>query len=233
MKKETNIKTILVADDEPSIVDVLEFNLSKNGYHVITAYDGQEAIEQLNLYKVDCMILDLMMPNIGGLEVCRIVRSTPNISTTPIIMLTAKSEETDKVIGLGIGADDYMTKPFSIRELFARIDVQIRRKENLYQLSDVNSSKHFKVYLDDRIVYCNDQKLDLTQLEFDIFHTLFINQKKVVDRELLLSIKSDGNTLNSGSLDVHISKIRKKIKDFSPDLEVIQTIRGVGYRFHD
>lgn len=233
MKNENTGKTILVVDDEPAIVDVLEFNLRKNGYHVISAYDGQEALEKLNLNHVDCVILDLMLPNIGGLEVCRIVRSTPNISTTPIIMLTAKSEETDKVIGLGIGADDYMTKPFSIRELFARVDVQIRRKENLYHVGNVIRTKHFKLNIDERVVFCEDQKLDFTQLEFEIFKTLFLNMKKNVERETLLSIKSDGNTLNSGSLDVHISKIRRKIKDVSNDLDVIQTIRGVGYHFND
>ncbi|HHX07757.1 MAG TPA: response regulator transcription factor [Erysipelothrix sp.] len=226
-------KRILVVDDETSIVDVLKFNLEKNGYEVVVAFDGEQALEKLQHKKIDCILLDIMMPNISGLEVCRIVRSTPSISTTPIIMLSAKSEETDKVIGLGIGADDYITKPFSIRELFARIEALIRRSDNLYRLNDIYSTNHFMVSSEELKIVCDDKELDLTPLEFEILKLLIENTGTTVLRNELLAIKSDDDSLNSRSLDVHMSKIRKKIKQINPEIEAIKTIRGKGYLFND
>lgn len=226
-------KRILVVDDETSIVDVLKFNLEKNGYEVVVAFDGEQALEKLQHKKIDCILLDIMMPNISGLEVCRIVRSTPSISTTPIIMLSAKSEETDKVIGLGIGADDYITKSFSIRELFARIEALIRRSDNLYRLNDIYSTNHFMVSSEELKIVCDDKELDLTPLEFEILKLLIENTGTTVLRNELLAIKSDDDSLNSRSLDVHMSKIRKKIKQINPEIEAIKTIRGKGYLFND
>ena len=226
-------KRILVVDDETSIVDVLKFNLEKNGYEVVVAFDGEQALEKLQHKKIDCILLDIMMPNISGLEVCRIVRSTPSISTTPIIMLSAKSEETDKVIGLGIGADDYITKPFSIRELFARIEALIRRSDNLYRLNDIYSTNHFMVSSEELKIVCDHKELDLTPLEFEILKLLIENTGTTVLRNELLAIKSDDDSLNSRSLDVHMSKIRKKIKQINPEIEAIKTIRGKGYLFND
>ncbi len=226
-------KRILVVDDETSIVDVLKFNLEKNGYEVVVAFDGEQALEKLQHKKIDCILLDIMMPNISGLEVCRIVRSTPSISTTPIIMLSAKSEETDKVIGLGIGADDYITKPFSIRELFARIEALIRRSDNMYRLNDTYSTNHFTVSREELKIDCDGEELDLTPLEFEILKLLIENTGTTVLRNELLAIKSDDDSLNSRSLDVHMSKIRKKIKQINPDIEAIKTIRGKGYLFND
>lgn len=226
-------KRILVVDDETSIVDVLKFNLEKNGYEVVVVFDGEQALEKLQHKKIDCILLDIMMPNISGLEVCRIVRSTPSISTTPIIMLSAKSEETDKVIGLGIGADDYITKSFSIRELFARIEALIRRSDNLYRLNDIYSTNHFMVSSEELKIVCDDKELDLTPLEFEILKLLIENTGTTVLRNELLAIKSDDDSLNSRSLDVHMSKIRKKIKQINPEIEAIKTIRGKGYLFND
>ena len=226
-------KTILVVDDEVSIVDILKFNLEKNGYQVITAFDGDDALHKVKNNPVDCIILDLMLPNIGGLEVCRIIRSTPIISRTPIIMLTAKSEETDKVIGLGIGADDYITKPFSLRELFARIDALIRRSENLYNLSSTFETKNFVLDTYKRTIYCNQEQLDLTGLEFDILSLLIRNVNQTLNRDDILSTYLVDHDLNSRTLDLHISKIRKKIKIVDPFLHVIETIRSVGYVFND
>lgn len=226
-------KTILVVDDEVSIVDVLKFNLEKNGYQVLTANDGEEALIKVKSHKVDCMVLDLMLPGISGLEVCRIIRSTSTISTIPIIMLTAKSEETDKVIGLGIGADDYIIKPFSIRELFARIDALIRRSENLYSLTSTTKTKNFELDRSQRVILCKNKELDLTSLEFEILAILIENANESLSRDDILKVHLEEYDVNSRSLDVHISKIRKKIKAVDQTLDVIETIRSIGYIFND
>lgn len=227
-------KKILVVDDEEHIVDLLRMNLKQNGYDSIAAYDGAEAFNKAKNDLPDCILLDLMLPVMNGLETCRRLKSDPMTKKIPVIMLTAKSEESDKVIGLGLGADDYITKPFGLRELFARIEVVLRRYNDT--LVSVKNEIYFKEYSLDipgRIFKRNQDKIDLTPNEFTILSLLMKNQNRVVFREeLLIAMDMDNGTQGSRTLDVHIRNLRKKIDSASSE-KIIETVRGVGYIIHD
>ncbi len=224
-------KRILIVDDEAHIRELIKFNLEKNGFRTLQAADGKEALELAKERKVDLIILDLMIPIMDGFEVCKEVRKDSTIGNTPIIMLTAKSEEIDKILGLELGADDYMTKPFSVRELVARVKAQLRRnstrtEENLFKFGDIS------VNLQTREVKKSDERIELTLKEFEILKLLIKNKGNILTREMLLDkIWGYEYIGETRTVDVHIRHLRQKIENDDKNPMFIQTIRGVGYKF--
>lgn len=227
-------KKVLVVDDEINIIELLTINLEKNGFEVISCLTGEEALKLSTSEIPDIIILDLMLPGIDGLSVCKDIRSNKKTSKIPIIMLTAKAQESDKIIGLELGADDYLTKPFSVRELITRIKVVLRR------IDEVNYEDESKIIIRDieidnekYIITKNNEKIDLTLKEFKIFKSLAENKEKVLSREYLLKeISKDDSTSELRSIDVHITNIRKKFKKLDENWDFIETIRGIGYKMN-
>jgi two-component system alkaline phosphatase synthesis response regulator PhoP len=223
-------KRILVVDDEKNIRDLLRFNLENEGYNVIEAKDGKEALEKVK-DNIDLVLLDLMLPEIDGLNVCKNIRNDEKIGNLPIIMLTAKSEDIDRIIGLELGADDYVTKPFNTRELIARVKALLRR------ISMSNNSKKEKpqiINLNDIIINVknytikkNGEEIAVTPKEFDLLVYLITNNDEVFSRDKLLKeiwgYEFSGDTR---TVDVHVRRLRKKIGE-----NYIKTVRGVGYKF--
>ena len=223
-------KTVLVVDDEKNIVDILRFNLIKEGYEIITAYDGETALTEYSKNRPDIILLDVMLPLIDGFEVCRQIRSSDK--TTPIIMLTAREEETDKVFGLELGADDYITKPFSIRELQARVKSNLRRSDAHAQehISDcregiVIDKERFDVYVDGRCA-------ELTQREFELISYMAAIPGKVFSREELLHEVWQYDYFGDlRAVDVAVRRLREKIEKDPGQPNYIMTKRGAGYYF--
>ncbi|MGP3777888.1 response regulator [Halanaerobium saccharolyticum] len=225
------MEKILVVEDEKNIRELIKFNLENAGFEVLTADDGREALEQLS-DEIDLVVLDLMLPQIDGMEVCRRMRGSEELRQIPIIMLTAKGEEVERILGLEMGADDYMTKPFSPRELIARIKAIFRRikefkadtselKEEIIDLGDLKLDipRHEVIY--------QEQKIVLTPKEFELLRYLIINQGRVLSRDLLLEkIWGYEYAGDTRTVDVHIRRLRKKISS-----DYIATVRGVGYKF--
>ena len=218
---------VLIVDDEVSIQELIRFNLEQAGFDTEVAGDGLEAIEMFESYKPDMIVLDLMLPGKDGYDVCKEIRRTSNV---PIIMLTAKETELERVLGLELGADDYMTKPFSPLELVARIKAVLRRASG-QENQDENEYKVGSIFLqvDTREVKVNDESVDLTRKEFDLLHIFMQNMGKVLTREVLLQkvwgYEYEGETR---TVDVHIRHLRRKL---GPEGETrIETIHGVGYK---
>jgi two-component system alkaline phosphatase synthesis response regulator PhoP len=218
---------VLIVDDEVSIQELIRFNLEQAGFDTEVAGDGLEAIEMAESYKPDLIVLDLMLPGKDGYDVCKEIRRTSNV---PIIMLTAKETELERVLGLELGADDYMTKPFSPLELVARIKAVLRRASG-QESQDENEYKVGNIFLqvDTREVKVGDQSVDLTRKEFDLLHIFMQNMGKVLTREVLLQkvwgYEYEGETR---TVDVHIRHLRRKL---GPEGETrIETIHGVGYK---
>lgn len=221
-------KTVLVVDDEPTLVATLRYNLEREGYRVVTASDGEAAVVQARSQRPDLLILDLMLPVLDGLEVCRIVRREMKV---PILMLTAKSEEVDKVVGLEVGADDYVTKPFGIRELLARVRALLRRSEGS-QEADVVVSGDLQVDLRRREATRAGGVLDLKPKEFELLTHFLRNRGRAFTREQLLREVWGYDFLgDSRTVDVHIRWLRQKIEDEPAKPVRILTVRGTGYRF--
>jgi DNA-binding response OmpR family regulator len=225
---------ILVVDDEPAVTDLLAYNLRKAHYEVLVAPDGRQALQQARQASPDLILLDLMLPEVDGLDVCRELRKT---SSVPIIMITALGEETDRVVGLELGADDYVTKPFSVRELMARIKAVLRRA----QAGDQESAPATLLYAPDglqmdleaRTVTIGDNNLDLTRLEFDLLYHLLANAGRVMTRERLLEqVWSYDFAGDTRAVDSAIKRLRAKLRNASADAEAIEAVRGVGYRFN-
>lgn len=230
---------ILVVDDEQHIVELIKFNLLKEGWTVDTAFDGRNAIKAAEANKPDIIILDVMLPEFDGIEVCRRLQTREETANIPVIMLSAKSEELDRVLGLEIGADDYMTKPFSPRELVARIKARLRRKVKEDLTATKESEKEIKVgnilMKPDRFeAFVDDRKLDLTFKEFELLKILVTNAGKVFTRDFLLDRVWGYEYLSdTRTVDVHIRHLRQKVEKNPNDPKVIQTIRGVGYKFKE
>ncbi|WP_418790543.1 response regulator [Phosphitispora sp. TUW77] len=229
---------ILVVDDEPHIVELIRFNLVKEGYNVISAQDGLKAYEMAAEYKPDLIILDLMLPVMDGFEVCRQMQKNPELSEIPIIMLTARSEEIDKVLGLEIGADDYITKPFSPRELIARVKARLRRATVKQQNPDKNGQViHIEGLTIDSDRYeatINGRRLDLTPKEFELLRVLVLNKGRVLSRVLLLeNIWRYDYIGDTRTVDVHIRHLRQKLESDPANPVFIETVRGVGYKFKE
>lgn len=226
---------ILVVDDEKDIVELVHYNLEKEGYKISCAYSGEECLENVKTELPDLIILDLMLPEIDGIDVCKFLKNNPQTSRIPIIMLTAKGEESDIVLGLELGSDDYITKPFKIRELLARVKAVLRRvKINISPLSKEKDLIKFKDLVIDSIkhqVTLKDQPLNLTSTEFKLLKFLAFHSGKVFTREQLLNqVWAEDSFIVDRAVDVHIRRLRQKLLTAS---DYIVTIRGVGYRFKE
>ena len=227
-------KKILVVDDERPIVEILKINLQKENYIVFEAYDGEDAVDKARTINPDLILLDVMLPKLDGFSVCRKIR---DFSTVPIIMLTAREEEVDKVLGLELGADDYMTKPFSVRELMARIKANMRRqappeKENNASSGECIEVGCFKVDSDRYELYKNGSPIDLTIREFDLIRFLASQPNKIFSRQSLLESVWDYEYYGDvRTVDVTIRRLREKIEDNPSQPTHIITKRGVGYYF--
>lgn len=227
-------KKILIVDDEEHIVELIKFNLETQGYEVITANNGIDAIDIAKKEKPDLVLLDLMLPGMDGYDVCKAIKGDKEISKTPIIMLTAKGEEFDKVLGLELGADDYITKPFSIRELQARVKAVLRRSVKEID----NESQKFKcngltVDFERHEVFVKGKKVEFTLKEFELLEILIKNKGRILNRESLLEkIWGYEYIGETRTIDVHIRYIRKKIEEDDKNPRFIETIRGLGYRFN-
>jgi DNA-binding response OmpR family regulator len=225
--------TILIVDDEPAVTDLLAYNLRKAHYEVLVAADGDEALRLARQSQPDLILLDLMIPGLDGLDVCRELRKTSDV---PIIMITARGEEVDRVVGLELGADDYVCKPFSVRELMARIKAVLRR----VQPDDENSlstALHgpggLRLDPDGRTVWIGEQPIELTRLEFDLLHLLLANSGRVLTRERLLEqawgYEYVGDTR---AVDSAIKRLRAKLRLADQQADAIEAVRGVGYRLN-
>lgn len=227
------MKKILVVDDEKPISDIIKFNMVKEGYEVVTAFDGREALEMFEAERPDILILDLMLPEMDGLEVARTIRKTSNV---PIIVLSAKDSEFDKVIGLEIGADDYMTKPFSNRELQARVKAILRRTDLTIENQEAEAAPteivigDLQILTDAFVVKKHGEELDLTHREFELLYHLATHIGQVMTREHLLETVWGYDYFGDvRTVDVTIRRLREKIEDIPSRPEYILTRRGVGY----
>lgn len=232
---------ILVVEDEPSLVETLDYSLRKQGYEVITAVDGRKALDEARQQTPDLIVLDIMLPGLDGFEVCRILRREMNV---PIIMLTARTEEVDKVVGLEVGADDYLTKPFSMRELIARVKANLRRvridREELTTTTTTAPNvatermifDELTIDLSRREVTVQGKVHHLKPKEFDLLVFLARNRGIVLSRDLILE-RVWGWEFDGGSrtVDVHVRWLREKIEASPSDPQRIVTVRGIGYRF--
>ena len=225
---------ILLVDDEQSIQTLLSYPLRKDGYHVTSALDGNEALRRFEEGRFDLVILDLMLPQMGGVEVCRQLRSR---SQVPIIMLTAKGSETDKVAGLEVGADDYITKPFSMREFRSRVKAALRRSRMGGGESAVTGaieSGELTIDFDRRMVTLDGEEVKVTYVEFEILGALARSPGRVLTRETLLEhVWGDSDYRDPRTVDVHIRHLREKLERDPKEPEYLFTVRGVGYRFKE
>ena len=223
-------KKVLVVDDEPNILELLDYNLRKDGFDVVLAETGEAALELLVREKPDIVLLDQMLPGIDGLVVLKRIRKMYDLGAIPVIIVTAKSEEVDKIVGLDLGADDYITKPLSVRELSSRIKANLRRTRS-DEYDDLIDIVH-KTLVINNVSYkafIEQKEIIMTLKEFELLRMLLANKEKVLTRDAILN-KVWGYKYYGGTrtVDVHITNIRRKIKEYGNNIE---TIRGVGYRF--
>jgi len=236
MRRSSMEKTLLIVEDEKSIMDILSFNLKREGYKTIEAMDGEKGLELARSDNPDLILLDVMLPKLDGFEVCRKLRQEG--ATTPVIMLTAREEETDKVLGLELGADDYITKPFSMRELLARIKANIRRSRMDEAVSgprrdgDVITAGDLRIDLSRLEVLKKGKPVDLTQREFELIRFLASSPNKVFSREELMEKVWNYDYYGDiRTVDVTVRRLREKVEDNPADPRYIVTRRGAGYMF--
>jgi len=226
--------TILLVDDEDSIQKLLAYPLEREGYRVLQARDGVEALEQFASERVDLVVLDIMLPKLDGLEVCKRLRAE---SEVPIIMLTARDDELDKVLGLELGADDYITKPFSIREFRSRVRALLRRAAVSRQVDEdgeVISAQGLTIDLARRVVEVGGNRVQLTYVEFELLRIRASHPGRVYSRRMLLEALWGGADYREPrTIDVHVRHLREKLEPDPAEPEYILTVRGVGYRFRD
>lgn len=222
---------IVVIEDEVDILEVINYNLSKEGFDVCSALDGEEGLALVKKEVPDLVILDLMLPGLDGIEICRKLKTDYSTRSIPIIMVTAKGEESDIVLGLGMGADDYMVKPFRPRELMARIRSVLRRGDFIEEGEGLVSIDELVIDINRHEVKLEGKKIVLTAMEFKLLHFLASHPGQVFTRENLLNhVSSDDTFIIDRNIDVHIRSIRKKLNKHR---ELIETIHRVGYRFRD
>ena len=226
--------TILLVDDEDSVQKLLAYPLEREGFRVLQARDGEEALERFAAEEVDLVVLDLMLPKLDGLEVCKRLRAE---SQVPIIMLTARDDELDKVVGLELGADDYITKPFSIREFRSRVRALLRRAavtRPSAEDDEVISAHGLVLDVARRSVEVDDRPVELTYVEFELLRTLASYPGRVYSRRMLLeSLWGAADYREPRTIDVHVRHLREKLERDPAEPEYILTVRGVGYRFRD
>ncbi len=233
MGTDMSNERILVVEDERDLREVLSYNLSREGFQVSVASTGSDGLQRARSQKPDMILLDLMLPDVDGLEICRLVRQDPQISRTPIIMLTAKGEETDVVVGLGVGADDYMPKPFSVKELVARVKAVLRRGAHETDEPDRRPVRRDVLEIDPsrHEVLVDGEPARFTATEFRLLHFLAARPGRVYERDTLLRrVLGDDAIRVERNIDVHIRAIRKKLGEHR---DLIETVRGVGYKFRD
>ena len=226
--------TVLLVDDEESVQKVLTYPLEREGYRVVQARDGEEALERFREEQVDLVILDLMLPRLDGLAVCRRLREER--SAVPIIMLTARGDEGDKVLGLELGADDYITKPFSIREFMSRVRALLRRAQlpSLAARDELIEADGLRIDTARRAVEVDGEAVQLTYLEFELLRTLAANPGRVFTRKALLDDLWGGSEFRDPrTIDVHVRHLREKIEEDPGEPQFIFTVRGAGYRFRE
>lgn len=230
-KNQNTRGRVLIVEDDPAIADVLQYNLSQEGYEVSLAQAGDIGLEMAKREIPNLMLLDLMLPNIDGLEVCRQLRADPSTKGISIIMLTAKSEETDQVLGFGVGADDYVTKPFSVKVLLQRVNALFRRRDREESQGDVTSCHGVVIDMRRHIAKCNGEQLNLTPSEFGLLKTLLRQAGRAFSRnELIDSVLGNDAIVLERTIDVHIRALRKKLGDKA---DLVETVRGLGYRFKE
>ena len=220
---------IYIVEDEPDIRETLKYNFSNEGFKVFTAPDGEKALSNIKKVLPDVLILDLMLPGLSGLDVCKSIRADDDIRDMSIIMLTAKGEEIDRVIGFELGADDYVTKPFSVRELILRVKVLLKKQRESLVENKLVTFGPIRIDLDAHELKINDKEIVLTALEFKLLQHLVKRKGRVQTREQLLGdVWGYSAEVTTRTVDTHIKRLREKLGNTS---DYIQTIRGVGYRF--
>jgi len=220
-------QTVLIIDDEPELVKLLDYNLTKAGYLALGARDGASGLEMARKHAPDLVILDVMMPEMDGWEVCKRLRAEPSTASVPLLMLTAKAEEGDRVLGLELGADDYVMKPFAVRELVARVKALLRRAAATPDAAEVIRAGAIIVDSGRRQVTAGGKKVDLTATEFNLLRTLAGKRGRVISRDDLISqARGDDAAVVDRTVDVHVSALRRKLGRHG---ELIETVRGVGY----
>lgn len=223
--------TIMIIEDEAVLVDRLSDKLAAEGYKVLTESNGEKGLERVRTENLDLLILDIMLPGLDGLSICRLVRNDPKIADIPIIMLTARGTEVDKIIGLETGADDYIVKPFGLGEFLARVRVQLRTPR-AQPISEEVESGALKLNVLQRRAYKNDDEIKLSNKEFDLLAELMRNPNVVLSRDLILTkVWGYDYFVDKRTVDVHIRWLREKIEDDPSKPAIITTIRGIGYRF--
>lgn len=229
-------RTVLIADDEKDIVDLVDYNLTREGFHVLAAANGLESLKMIKKNRPDIVILDWMMPEMDGLEVCRRLRQDPDTSRIPVIMLTARTETLDKVLGLEMGADDYLTKPFHIRELVARIHALLRRSiaNDREDPSLILTYRGIRVDLRSYRITVDDRPIELTPREIKLLAFLMRHPGRVYSRDQLLDyVWGDETFVEPRTVDVHVSRLRALIEKDKDKPAYIFTVRGIGYKFTD
>ena len=222
---------ILIVEDEPDIIKMLEYNLKKEGFRITSVSDGREALRRSEREHPDIIILDLMLPEIDGLEVCKTLKQSSDTADIPVIMLTAKAQETDKIVGLELGADDYITKPFSIRELTARVKAVLRRAREKDKLPEIFKIGNLTIDFSKIKVTMGNKPVELTSKEFELLSALVKAKGRVLSRDYLLdNIWGFDNAIEiqSRTVDVHIQTLRKKLKQ---EAKRVVTVKNYGYRF--
>lgn len=224
-------KTVLIIDDEPELVRLLDYNLTKADYVVLSARDGEKGLSVARQHAPDVIVLDVMMPGLDGWEVCKRLRQEPATARIPILMLTAKAEEADRVLGLELGADDYMAKPFGVRELVARVKALLRRAEASAESAEVVKAGKIVVDAGRRQVTADGKVVALTATEFMILKALADRRGRVLSRDALISMsRGEDAAVVDRTVDVHIASLRRKLGRHG---DMIETVRGVGYRLRD
>jgi len=226
--------TILLVDDEDSIQKLLTYPLERDGFRVIPARDGEEALKRFAAEKIDLVVLDVMLPKLDGIEVCKRLRAE---STVPIIMLTARDDEFDKVLGLELGADDYITKPFSIREFRSRVRAMLRRagtSHRPYGMDGAVEVAGLRIDSERRSVHVNGSPIEVTYVEFELLRTLAASPGRVFSRRALLeAVWGDAAYREPRTIDVHVRHLREKLESDPSVPDLILTVRGAGYRFRE
>lgn len=223
---------IVIVEDDTVLAETLADNLTEEGYKVVTLVDGETAYQKIKDKPPDLIVLDVMLPKLDGLSLCRMIRRNPTTAHIPIIMLTARSSEVDKIVGLESGADDYVVKPFALGELLARIRAVMRRAPTHMIVQDELVVGDLRLDLNGRHAFLRDEEVKLSQKEYDLLAELMRNKGVVLSRDLLLSKVWGYDYLGNGrTVDVHVRWLRKKIEDSPSNPKRIVTVRGIGYRF--
>lgn len=227
---------ILIVDDEKDIADLISYNLEREGFNTIKVFDGVKVLSAVKLHNPDLMILDLMLPGMNGLDVCKMIRTDPEISSLPIVMLTAKADEVDKIIGLEIGADDYITKPFSVKELIARVRTVLRRIQdgNKPSTKETFMFKGLSINYLSCVVAMDGKPVTLSPTELKLLFFLSRNPGRVYSRDQILDhVWGDDTFITDRAVDVHIRRLRSQIEKDMENPRYILTVRGFGYKFAD